>query len=153
MSEVANIPVLGLSNKAVDQEVRLEEADIGEFNEPYTNPTTQALPLDLDHPPLEDHLSRYSLWPELEKLYGHGYEISAVAASHDRDPVAGVLDESPNLVGALERRAGASFRQNALDTGLQELSEGHSQRRRAKGPGLRNEGAWSLQKHPDFGRG
>src|SRR5712664_2673724 len=30
----------------------------------------------------------YALWPEHEKLYGHGYEISAVAANHDRSLVA-----------------------------------------------------------------
>ncbi|PHH59245.1 hypothetical protein CDD81_3525 [Ophiocordyceps australis] len=30
----------------------------------------------LSHPPLEETLSRHTLWPETEKLYGHGYEIS-----------------------------------------------------------------------------
>jgi len=44
--------------------------------------------LDLDHPPFEEHLSRQTLWPEAEKLYGHGYEISALAASHDGSIVA-----------------------------------------------------------------
>ena len=42
----------------------------------------------MNHPPLEDHLSRNTLWPEIEKLYGHGYEISALAASHDGSLVA-----------------------------------------------------------------
>jgi len=39
-------------------------------------------------PPLEDYLARHTLWPENEKLYGHGYEISAVAVSHDRSLIA-----------------------------------------------------------------
>ena len=44
--------------------------------------------LELDHPPFEDHLARHLLWPETEKLYGHGYEISAVAVSSDGSLVA-----------------------------------------------------------------
>lgn len=42
----------------------------------------------MHQPPLEDHLARHTLWPEYEKLYGHGYEISAVAVSHDRSLIA-----------------------------------------------------------------
>jgi len=34
-------------------------------------------------PPFEGFLLRRSLWPEKNKLYGHGYEIIAVACSHD----------------------------------------------------------------------
>ncbi len=44
--------------------------------------------LDIDHPPLEDHLSRYTLWPEARKLYGHGHEISALACSFDGTLIA-----------------------------------------------------------------
>lgn len=87
MAEAANIPVLGLSNKAID------EADVDEEAENATNGVEDGLPapavnIDLDHPPLEDHLARHTLWPEHEKLYGHGYEISAVAASNDRSLIA-----------------------------------------------------------------
>jgi elongator complex protein 2 len=88
MPRSANIPVLGLSNKAVEEEELLNEADTEEFNETYTNPMTQAWPVDLNHPPLEDQLARHTLWPEHEKLYGHGYEISAVSASNDLSLVA-----------------------------------------------------------------
>lgn len=87
----ANIPVLGLSNKAIEdvnegqseviEDVSAEQASL-DASEP------QALPMDLIHPPFEDQLARYTLWPEREKLYGHGYEISAVAASHDGSLVA-----------------------------------------------------------------
>ncbi|CEO58463.1 hypothetical protein PMG11_03187 [Penicillium brasilianum] len=84
MPDTAEIPVLGLSNKAQGDEAPVEE------NENF-NGATQSAPatsLLTDSPPLEDQLSRYTLWPEHEKLYGHGYEISAVAVSHDRSLIA-----------------------------------------------------------------
>ncbi|KAM5439669.1 Elongator subunit elp2 [Microsporum ferrugineum] len=89
MPEAASIPVLGLSNKAMDEEVGGDE----ETNETGEQKGLQAAQpevynLEIDHPPLEDHLARHTLWPEHEKLYGHGYEISAVTASHDRSIIA-----------------------------------------------------------------
>lgn len=87
----ANIPVLGLSNKAIeDINEGQNEVNEGVAAEEALLDTsvTQALSVDLIHPPFEDQLARYTLWPEKEKLYGHGYEISAVAASHDGSLVA-----------------------------------------------------------------
>ncbi len=88
----ANIPVLGLSNKAIedvsDREPEVSEEDVASGQALLDASVTQALSLDLTHPPFEDQLARYTLWPEREKLYGHGYEISAVAASHDGSLVA-----------------------------------------------------------------
>ncbi|KAK2739028.1 hypothetical protein FQN57_006710 [Myotisia sp. PD_48] len=83
LPEAASIPVLGLSNKAVDEDVGGENGTDAELQ-----PSEQVFDLTCDHPPLEDYLARHTLWPEHEKLYGHGYEISAVTASHDRSIIA-----------------------------------------------------------------
>lgn len=83
----ANIPVLGLSNKAIEVN-NSEEPGINGEDTDATIPLTSQATQDVDRPPFEDHLSRHLLWPETEKLYGHGYEISCVAASHDGTLVA-----------------------------------------------------------------
>lgn len=91
LPDAANIPVLGLSNKAIE----VAEDDLlvtnGDDAEQEAVNTTAMLPKAtsaIEHPPLEDQLSRHMLWPEVEKLYGHGYEISAVSASHDGSVIA-----------------------------------------------------------------
>ena len=81
MAEAANMPVLGLSNKAI-------ESSAAEDTEPnQTNGEIQASNpidmLDITSPPHEDILARHTLWPEHEKLYGHGYEISEVTTNAD----------------------------------------------------------------------
>ena len=94
VADAANMPVLGLSNKAVTVVADDEQAngvidgnaDEREVVDPKS--VVHKSTLDLDHPPLEDHLARHTLWPEHEKLYGHGYEICAVATSHDGTLVA-----------------------------------------------------------------
>ncbi|OAX77930.1 hypothetical protein ACJ72_07765, partial [Emergomyces africanus] len=94
MPEAANIPVLGLSNKAADDDINADVANEGEGDDSQSTPTAaapltpHASALHLPQPPLEDHLSKYTLWPEHEKLYGHGYEISALATSHDATLIA-----------------------------------------------------------------
>ena len=91
MPDAANIPMLGLSNKAIeslDNNEPVPNGDVGDREAPDPASIMSSKTLDLDHPPLEDHLARHTLWPEKEKLYGHGYEISAVAASHNGKVVA-----------------------------------------------------------------
>ncbi|KAF8859623.1 WD40 repeat-like protein [Acephala macrosclerotiorum] len=91
MPDAANMPVLGLSNKAIeavddDQEIISPNYQDRDAIDPAS--IVHKSTLNLDHPPLEDHLSRHTLWPETEKLYGHGYEISCLAASHDGSLIA-----------------------------------------------------------------
>lgn len=91
MPDAANMPVLGLSNKAIeaigDDEV-IQKANDHDRDAIDPASVVHKSTLDLSHPPLEDHLSRHTLWPETEKLYGHGYEISALATSHDGSVIA-----------------------------------------------------------------
>ena len=93
LPEAANLPMLGLSNKAVEEEGYLkldhdanEESQLGNEIANLMREVDQLA--NLQRPPHEDQLIRHTLWPETEKLYGHGHEISAVAASHDSTLVA-----------------------------------------------------------------
>ncbi|RMZ70446.1 rna polymerase ii elongator subunit [Pyrenophora seminiperda CCB06] len=93
LPDAANIPVLGLSNKAIqaiDDESEALDNNAADDNDEPADPSTTVLKstLALSHPPFEDHLARHLLWPETEKLYGHGYEISAVAVSKNGRLVA-----------------------------------------------------------------
>ncbi|KAA8643195.1 hypothetical protein EYZ11_010323 [Aspergillus tanneri] len=89
LPDTAQIPVLGLSNQAMCEEAPADIDGNGpdgvETGQLYAN---QAMLSESEQPPLEDQLARYTLWPEHEKLYGHGYEISAVAVSHDNTLIA-----------------------------------------------------------------
>lgn len=88
----ASLPALGLSNKATavdDQEI--EEEEEKDPNHRETNETRNIsydMASSLTIPPLEDQLQRHLLWPEIEKLYGHGYEISCVDVSPDSKLIA-----------------------------------------------------------------
>lgn len=85
-AEAANVPALGLSNKALtstNQGTHLDRSDLEESVDKDSTPISKAMLDTLNKPPTEDHLQRHTLFPELEKLYGHGYEIQALTASHD----------------------------------------------------------------------
>lgn len=74
------MPSLGLSNKAVfsTENLAVEERHVkDEYPENYF------IPITLESPPQEETLMQNTLWPEVQKLYGHGYEIFALAASPD----------------------------------------------------------------------
>lgn len=87
MPESAALPALGLSNKATAAEdAPAHDQDRRETDE--TNNISYDLLNSLETPPLEDHLQRHTLWPEIEKLYGHGYEMISVDTSPDKRLVA-----------------------------------------------------------------
>ncbi|KAJ4311544.1 Elongator subunit elp2 [Fusarium piperis] len=97
MPDAANMPVLGLSNKAIDAvEDDQEIQPIDDRDRDAMDPASVVKKsyLEIDHPPFEETLSRHTLWPETEKLYGHGYEISCLAASHDGSLVASACKAS-----------------------------------------------------------
>ncbi|PVU95163.1 hypothetical protein BB561_001981 [Smittium simulii] len=99
----AAIPPLGLSNKAIfqdeiDAETKKNQMDIEQEQEHELRRKTQvesyviegsnesaAVPSSAlhpsGHPPLEESLRRRTLWPEVEKIYGHPYETFAIANS------------------------------------------------------------------------
>ncbi|KAG0056478.1 Elongator subunit elp2 [Gryganskiella cystojenkinii] len=85
----ANLPALGLSNKAVfenDIASMVEAQESEEYLSQQAFVSTGATPTSLietmTQPPFEEHLLQHTLWPEVEKLFGHGYELMCVDASH-----------------------------------------------------------------------
>ncbi|GAA5816810.1 hypothetical protein MFLAVUS_010344 [Mucor flavus] len=82
----ANLPALGLSNKAVFEGDVTRDGDVEEnhfTSHAKTSATAESLAEVLHHPPHEEHLLQHTLWPEVEKLYGHLYELMCVDTTHD----------------------------------------------------------------------
>lgn len=59
-----------------------EEEDLGEATDTFD------LPYDYKKPPIEDYLVKHTLWPEINKMYGHGYEIVSIDTSPDGSVIA-----------------------------------------------------------------
>ena len=85
MPEAADIPVLGLSNKAIAQGT--SDENNGDLKDGVAD-APAATTYHIEEPPTEDHLARHTLWPEHEKLYGHGHEISALTANRSGSIIA-----------------------------------------------------------------
>ncbi|KAL6267146.1 hypothetical protein P5V15_000225 [Pogonomyrmex californicus] len=69
----ASVPSLGLTNKAMNYE------DMNDTDEDMKNFVTE----NIYEPFTEEELIKKTLWPEVNKLYRHGYEIFCVAARYD----------------------------------------------------------------------
>ncbi|ORY28327.1 elongator protein [Naematelia encephala] len=74
----ATVPPLGLSNRALGNTYDMDLPATHVQNEAIHSVSQTFTSL-----PTEEELASTTLWPEVEKVYGHGYEIAAVAASHD----------------------------------------------------------------------
>nr|VWO97323.1 Aspartyl proteinase [Ganoderma boninense] len=72
----AAVPPLGLSNKALTDVSAIADAN-ATFNSARTH-----------RRPFEGELAAVTLWPEIEKIYGHGYESIAMAVSNGKQYVA-----------------------------------------------------------------
>lgn len=92
LPDAAKVPLLGLSNKAVHSKNEVLENNSNNINNGdtsnYFDDEIYKKIIDLEAPPFEEHLQRNTLWPEIEKLYGHGYEIISVASSYDKTLIA-----------------------------------------------------------------
>ncbi|ORY89477.1 WD40-repeat-containing domain protein [Leucosporidium creatinivorum] len=76
----ADVPPLGLSNRAIANTAEAEQL-VPDSKDPFD----QLLPVNFtveSHPPFEEQLLGSTLWPETEKLYGHGFELIALHSAH-----------------------------------------------------------------------
>lgn len=78
----ASVPSLGLSNKAVYlEDLNGQHDDAKKFKDEY--PENYFEPITMMVPPTEEYLTQNTLWPELQKLYAHGYELYSLTATRD----------------------------------------------------------------------
>jgi elongator complex protein 2 len=81
------LPELGLSNKATFSANDGDAEELGGA-EDTDDGLKSSVVEGFDSPPLEEDLIGSTLFPEVNKLYGHGYEIYSVASSHRGHVVA-----------------------------------------------------------------
>jgi elongator complex protein 2 len=89
-TETAYVPALGLSNKAVtlrpedeeeDEQGKGREAGAGGENDDGEAISKARSRVTWRGPPLEQELVDHTLWPEVQKLYGHVNGLTALTAS------------------------------------------------------------------------
>ena len=100
LPDTATIPVLSLSNKAMDE---ADGGPTGESDAEYRVTNSETSIDEIDEPPTEDLLARHTLWPEREKLYGHGYEISEAALQEDDNSILATACKASSLDHAVIR--------------------------------------------------
>lgn len=87
-AEGASVPPLGLSNKPV-YESDLTDVSESEKKHPKDRyPDHYYTSIIMHQPPSEDILLQNTLWPEIQKLYGHGNEIYSVTCNHTGTVIA-----------------------------------------------------------------
>ncbi|XP_053570557.1 elongator complex protein 2 [Bombina bombina] len=114
LPEGATVPALGLSNKAVFQGEHCTHSE--QEDEKYNSASDQNYqpsfqPLILTEPPTEDHLLQNTLWPEVQKLYGHGYEIFSVASNNAMTLIASACKASKKEHAAIILWSTTSWKQ------------------------------------------
>nr|XP_057903342.1 elongator complex protein 2-like isoform X1 [Doryrhamphus excisus] len=97
LPEGASTPALGLSNKAVFQgdlasRTQGDQERISSVSDQYQE--SYFHPVNMTEPPPEDHLLQNTLWPEVQKLYGHGFEMFCLASDSARTVVASACKAS-----------------------------------------------------------
>ncbi|KAH9808805.1 WD40-repeat-containing domain protein [Melampsora americana] len=101
--ENATVPPLGLSNRIEESETPKESSagdieDVSAHNQPVRCP------------PFEDELLSYTLWPEVEKVYGHPSELSAVASSASGKLMASACHATSAISASIRIHSTSSFR-------------------------------------------
>ncbi|KGK39454.1 hypothetical protein JL09_g1382 [Pichia kudriavzevii] len=88
LPESASLPVLGLSNKAALDNSSNSDEQNGDETNGLNKDINNEIMDSVQGPLLEDVLQRHTLWPEIEKLYGHGFEITTLDVSNDGKIIA-----------------------------------------------------------------
>ncbi|NXD16794.1 ELP2 protein, partial [Nothocercus nigrocapillus] len=115
-SNITGIPVGKLhyhvSSQAVLRDIALQPAEDEETFNTISNqyPEINFQPLNLTEPPPEDHLLQNTLWPEIQKLYGHGYEIVCVACNNSNTVIASACKASKKEHAAIILWSTASWK-------------------------------------------
>lgn len=98
----ATAPALGLSNRAVF-EGQAPQMETNELGRQVAAQTDEPISSVFTRPPVEEELLVSTLWPELDKLYGHGYELLAVDASPDNGRLTATSCKSTTAEHSLVR--------------------------------------------------
>ncbi|GMK54156.1 hypothetical protein CspeluHIS016_0107420 [Cutaneotrichosporon spelunceum] len=83
----ATVPPLGLSNRALGKAEAVSDIPKSKLV-PKDAVDRDSVSTAMTSLPTEEELSTSTLWPEIEKIYGHGYELATLATSHAGDLMA-----------------------------------------------------------------